>query len=169
MGVEQFINRTTGINFRTSEGLLVSDLKEAPATSCQRNSLVSQGRVTYFQTQKNKNHKRCLRLRTSFPQRPDTLNSSSYFLDETVGAKIRPDYSRFHPEELKTLKGFYRPVDMTVPHDEMVYVKEINPGKVPWRVFRPTPPNSTEWSKHPRRALMSNLFHSAVKSSRIPA
>ena len=30
MGVEQFINRTTGINFRKSEGLIFSDLKEAP-------------------------------------------------------------------------------------------------------------------------------------------
>ena len=35
MGVEQFINRTTGLNFRTSEGLIFSDLKEAPANSCQ--------------------------------------------------------------------------------------------------------------------------------------
>ena len=62
MGIKQFINRTEGINFRTSEGLLFSDLKEAPATTCQRNSLMSQGLVTYFQTQRDKNHKRCLRL-----------------------------------------------------------------------------------------------------------
>ena len=43
MGIEQHINRTEGINFRTAEGLLLSNLKEAPATTCQRNSLVSQG------------------------------------------------------------------------------------------------------------------------------
>ena len=38
MGIEQHINRTEGIIFRTAEGLLLSDLKEAPATTCQRNS-----------------------------------------------------------------------------------------------------------------------------------
>ena len=35
-----------------------------------------------------------------------------------------------------------------MPHDQMVYVKETTPGEVAWRVFRPTPPNTTEWSKH---------------------
>ena len=43
MGIEQHINRTEGLNFRIAEGVLLSDLKEAPATTCQRNSLVSQG------------------------------------------------------------------------------------------------------------------------------
>ena len=43
MGIEQYINRTEGINFRTAQSLLFSDLKEAPATTCQRNYLVSQG------------------------------------------------------------------------------------------------------------------------------
>ena len=94
MGIEQFINRTEGINFITSNGLLFSNMKEAPATSCQRNSPVSQG--------------------------PDTHNISSYFLDETVESKRKPDYSSFHPEEIDNLKGFYRPVDITVPHDKMV-------------------------------------------------
>ena len=59
MGVKKLVNLNSGINFKTSEGLIISDLKETPANSCQRNSIVNQGRVTYFQTQKEKNQKRC--------------------------------------------------------------------------------------------------------------
>ena len=50
-------------------------------------------------------------------------------IHETDEPKRKPDYSSFHPDEIDALKGFYRPVDITVPHDQMVYVKETTPGE----------------------------------------
>ena len=128
--------------------MLLSDLKEAPAITCQRNNLVSQGHVTYFETQGDKGHKMCLRLNFSFPQGSDIYNSSFFYLNEVDKLKKNPDYSSFHPDEIDALRGFYRPVDTTVPHDQIMYVKETPLGEEPWRIYRPTPPNSTEWNKH---------------------
>ena len=70
-----------GINFRTAEGLLLSDLKDAP-TTCQRNTLVSHGRVTYFETQGDRGRKRFLRLKITAPLGSDIYNSSFYSLNE---------------------------------------------------------------------------------------
>ena len=60
MGVEKYINLTEGINFRTSEGLLLSNLEDSPTSPCRRTSLVNQGRVTLFETQGSKTYKKCL-------------------------------------------------------------------------------------------------------------
>ena len=80
--------------------------------------------MTYFWTQGDKYNKRCIRLKISFLQGPDTYNSSSYFSNETDEPKRKPDYSSFHPDEIDALKDFYRPTDTNVPHDQIVYVKE---------------------------------------------
>ena len=104
MGIEKHINQLEGINVRTAEVLLLSDLKEAPATTCQKNSLVSQGRVTCFETQGVKNHKRCLRLKISFPQGSHIYNSSFYSSNEIDELKKNPDYSSFHPDEIDAHK-----------------------------------------------------------------
>ena len=59
-----------GINFRTAEGLLL------------RNTLVSHGHVTYFETQGDRGHKRFLRLKITAPLGSDIYNSSFYSLNE---------------------------------------------------------------------------------------
>ena len=88
MGIEQYINRMEGINFITAEGLLFNDLKEAPATTCQRNSLVSQGRVAYFETQGDKNHKRQPGEYTGL-NRPTPLSGVSTYRTVTRGEPSR--------------------------------------------------------------------------------
>ena len=60
IGIEKYINLNQGVNFRTSEGLLLSNLEDAPTTPCQRNSLVNQGRVTLFESQGSKTYKKFL-------------------------------------------------------------------------------------------------------------
>ena len=72
-------------------------------------------------------------------ERPVQAKYPGEFLDplpsEPVGAQKRPDYSRFNQKELETLKGFYIPVNVSTPHEDMVYVRKTSPGKIPWRVF----------------------------------
>ena len=74
---------------------------------------MSQGRVTYFETQGVRGHKRCLRLKITAPLGSDMYNSSFYSLHELEELKTNPDYSNFHPDEVSALRGFYPP--MTPP------------------------------------------------------
>ena len=86
----------------------MSDLEDATATTCQRNTLLSQGRVTYFKTQGDKGHKRAFRLKITAPLGSDIYNSSFYSLNEIDELKTNPDWS--NPDEVSALRGFYPPL-----------------------------------------------------------
>ena len=95
-----------------------------PPPPSVRGTLVNQGRGTYSGTKGDKGYMRCLRLKITASLGSNIYNSSFQSLNEIDELTSKPDWSNFHPDEVNALRGFYLPIDTTVPHDHMIYVKE---------------------------------------------